>query len=61
MTVASTLTENALQVIVVWALDTLHQGLIVHSCYAYLVTNYANMLFLLTITPSLSVRSAVAE
>ncbi|KAL5512594.1 hypothetical protein ACEPAG_3247 [Sanghuangporus baumii] len=39
----------------VWTLDTTHQGLISHTCYAYLVTNYANPPFLLTITPSLSV------
>ncbi|OCB85117.1 hypothetical protein A7U60_g7742 [Sanghuangporus baumii] len=42
-------------VVAVWTLDTTHQGLISHSCYAYLVTNYANPTFLYTITSSLSV------
>ncbi|KLO17021.1 hypothetical protein SCHPADRAFT_887299 [Schizopora paradoxa] len=30
----------------VWALDTVHQGLIIHSCYVFLITNYFNPLFL---------------
>ncbi|KAL5532065.1 hypothetical protein ACEPAF_5629 [Sanghuangporus sanghuang] len=42
-------------VVAIWTLDTTHQGLISHSCYAYLVTNYANPTFLYTITSSLSV------
>ncbi|KAL5504748.1 hypothetical protein ACEPAH_7411 [Sanghuangporus vaninii] len=42
-------------VVAVWTLDTTHQGMISHSCYAYLVTNYANPPFLFTITSSLAV------
>ena len=33
----------------------MHQGLITHSCYLYLVSNYANPLFLYVIVPSIEV------
>ncbi|EJD07972.1 uncharacterized protein FOMMEDRAFT_16510 [Fomitiporia mediterranea MF3/22] len=42
-------------VTLVWALDTAHQGLISHSCYLYLVSNYGNPLFLFKIVPTLEV------
>ncbi|KAI5116215.1 hypothetical protein M0805_006766 [Coniferiporia weirii] len=35
-----------LQVFAVWALDTAHQALILHSTYIYLVTEYANFAYL---------------
>lgn len=44
-----------LLVVVVWLLDTLHQGLISHTCYVYLITNYFNPLHLNTIVKSILV------
>ncbi|KAH8105625.1 hypothetical protein DFH11DRAFT_1630024 [Phellopilus nigrolimitatus] len=38
----------------VWILDTIHQGLITHACYIYLVTQYANVPFLSLLEPSLN-------
>ena len=43
------------QVAVIWILDTIHQGLILHSVYAYLVTNYGNPIALTFIERSLLV------
>ncbi|KAH8116581.1 hypothetical protein DFH11DRAFT_1725338 [Phellopilus nigrolimitatus] len=40
-------------VIVVWALDTIHQALITHSSYVYLITQYANVLYLSHLEPTL--------
>ncbi|KAH8116939.1 hypothetical protein DFH11DRAFT_1724869 [Phellopilus nigrolimitatus] len=40
-------------VFVVWALDTAHQALILHSTYTYLVTNYANPVYLEHFTSTL--------
>ncbi|KAH8113585.1 hypothetical protein DFH11DRAFT_1727587 [Phellopilus nigrolimitatus] len=40
-------------VFVVWALDTAHQALILHSTYSYLIKNYANILFLEHLTNTL--------
>ncbi|EJC99017.1 uncharacterized protein FOMMEDRAFT_23365 [Fomitiporia mediterranea MF3/22] len=42
-----------LLVFFVWALDTTHQGLITHSIYTYLITEYGNPLFLGTIVDTL--------
>lgn len=45
------------QVTLVWALDTAHQGMIIHAGYIYLITQYGNALFLATVVVySLSVR-----
>ncbi|PAV17529.1 hypothetical protein PNOK_0759400 [Pyrrhoderma noxium] len=40
-------------VFVVWALDTTHQGMITHTAYTYLVTEYGNLNFLGIIVPTL--------
>ena len=45
-----------LQVSVVWLMDTVHQALIIHSAYIYLITNYGNPEALAVVTRSLSVR-----
>ncbi|KAL5482961.1 hypothetical protein ACEPAI_9556 [Sanghuangporus weigelae] len=37
----------------VWALDTTHQGLIIHSVYVYLITQYGNLTFLNVIVDTL--------
>ncbi|KAI5116625.1 hypothetical protein M0805_009611 [Coniferiporia weirii] len=42
-------------VLVVWAFDTVHQGLVTHACYIYLVTQYGNPAYLLVIVPTLEV------
>ncbi|KAH8109870.1 hypothetical protein DFH11DRAFT_1730779 [Phellopilus nigrolimitatus] len=42
-------------VIVVWVFDSVHQGLLTHSCYTYLITNYGNPLFLTHVVRSLLV------
>ncbi|KAH8109884.1 hypothetical protein DFH11DRAFT_893616 [Phellopilus nigrolimitatus] len=42
-------------VIVVWVFDSVHQGLITHTCYTYLITNYGNPLFLMHVVKSLVV------
>uniref|UniRef100_A0A0W0FKW1 DUF6534 domain-containing protein n=2 Tax=Moniliophthora roreri TaxID=221103 RepID=A0A0W0FKW1_MONRR len=34
--------RSGLQVLVVWILDSIHQGLISHTVYFYVVTNYTN-------------------
>lgn len=48
-----------LQVFLVWALDTAHQGLITHTAYTYLITHYADAAFLGDIVPSLMVRGPI--
>ncbi|KAI5118224.1 hypothetical protein M0805_000720 [Coniferiporia weirii] len=40
-------------VVTAWALDTLHQALITHACYVYLITEYANVPYLLHLEPTL--------
>ncbi|KAH8113548.1 hypothetical protein DFH11DRAFT_306732 [Phellopilus nigrolimitatus] len=40
-------------VVWVWVLDTIHQGLITHTAYTYLITNYGNPVFLNTIVDTL--------
>lgn len=40
-------------VFLVWALDTTHQGMITHTAYTYLVTEYGNLSFLAIIVPTL--------
>ncbi|KAL5482979.1 hypothetical protein ACEPAI_9574 [Sanghuangporus weigelae] len=42
-------------VAVVWTLDTVHQGLITHSVYKYLITEYGNLVYLNTIVETLLV------
>ncbi|KAH8109883.1 hypothetical protein DFH11DRAFT_893550 [Phellopilus nigrolimitatus] len=42
-------------VITVWVFDSVHQGLIIHSGYTYLITNYGNPLFLTHLVKSLVV------
>ncbi|KAL5512645.1 hypothetical protein ACEPAG_2911 [Sanghuangporus baumii] len=42
-------------VAVVWTLDTVHQGLITHCVYKYLITEYGNLAFLDTIVETLLV------
>ncbi|KAI5122024.1 hypothetical protein M0805_008015 [Coniferiporia weirii] len=42
-------------VALVWVLDTVHQGLITHACYVYLVTQYGNPAYLFVIVPTLEV------
>lgn len=42
-------------VVLVWALDTTHQGMITHTVYTYLITEYANPLALGSIVPTLIV------
>jgi len=37
----------------IWVLDTIHQGLIINSCYVYLVTQFFNPMFLGTLQPTL--------
>lgn len=49
-----------LLVFLVWGLDTLHQGLITHTAYTYLVTEYGNLLFLGTIVKSLLIEVIVS-
>ncbi|KAH8105629.1 hypothetical protein DFH11DRAFT_1643011 [Phellopilus nigrolimitatus] len=39
----------------VWIFDTVHQGLITHSCYIYLITEYGNPLFLATLEKTLMI------
>ncbi|THH07520.1 hypothetical protein EW145_g3324 [Phellinidium pouzarii] len=39
----------------VWILDTVHQGLVIHAGYTYLITQYANPAFLFVIVPTLEV------
>lgn len=46
------------QVAIVWTLDTTHQGLIIHSVYVYLITEYANPAFLNVIVDTLLVGSS---
>lgn len=41
----------------VWCLDTLHQGFITHTCYIYLITNYANPNHLFVVVKSILVRN----
>ena len=48
---------NSRQVAVVWALDTTHQGLITHTVYTYLITEYGNPQFLGIIVETLLVRA----
>ena len=48
--------SDVLQVCVVWALDTVHQGLITNSVYEYLVTHYADPSYLSIVAASLMVR-----
>lgn len=45
-----------LLVVIVWCLDTLHQGFITHSCYIYLITFYAQPAELGVLVLSLIVR-----
>ncbi|KAL5501295.1 hypothetical protein ACEPAH_8555 [Sanghuangporus vaninii] len=40
-------------VAVTWALDTTHQGLIIHTVYTYLITEYGNAVFLGNIVDTL--------
>lgn len=47
------------QVIVVWMLDTVHQGLVSHSGYIYMVSQYGNVSFLSHVEASLEVRQLV--
>ena len=42
-------------VLTVWSLDTVHQGMITHTLYTYLITEYANPVMLGVIVPSLIV------
>lgn len=42
-------------VLLVWSLDTVHQALITHSAYVYLVTNYTNPAILETVIITLEV------
>ena len=43
--------------VAVWLLDTTHQAMIVHSCYVYLIQNFANPIILNIIVRTLFVRS----
>lgn len=47
------------QVVVVWMLDTVHQGLVSHSGYIYMVSQYGNVSFLFHVEASLEVRELV--
>ena len=47
---------HAIKVAVVWLLDTVHQALITHSVYIYLVTHYADPDELKIVVPTLMVR-----
>lgn len=49
-----------LLVFVVWALDTTHQGLITHTAYTYLISEYGNLLFLGEIVPTLLIEVIVS-
>ncbi|THH07209.1 hypothetical protein EW145_g3535 [Phellinidium pouzarii] len=49
-----------LLVFVVWALDTTHQGLITHTAYTYLVTEYGNPLFLNEIVVTLLIEVVIS-
>ncbi|KAH8105638.1 hypothetical protein DFH11DRAFT_1733223 [Phellopilus nigrolimitatus] len=42
-------------VVTVWVFDTVHQALVTHACYIYLITQYGNPLYLTVIVPSLEV------
>ncbi|KAL5512692.1 hypothetical protein ACEPAG_2958 [Sanghuangporus baumii] len=42
-----------IMVVVTWALDTTHQGLITHTIYTYLITNYGDAAFLGNIVDTL--------
>ena len=42
--------------VLVWMFDTAHQAMITHSCYVYLVSNFADPLFLGSIVKTLLVR-----
>lgn len=47
-------------VFLVWALDTTHQGLITHTAYTYLVTEYGDLAFLGEIVPTLLIEVIVS-
>ncbi|KAL5524851.1 hypothetical protein ACEPAF_9997 [Sanghuangporus sanghuang] len=44
---------------IVWVLDTSHQGLIIHTVYTYLITEYGNLVFLGNIVNSLAIEVIV--
>ncbi|PAV15923.1 hypothetical protein PNOK_0878100 [Pyrrhoderma noxium] len=47
-------------VFLVWALDTVHQALILHAGYVYLITNYANPTFIANIVITLEVMVVIS-